>query len=165
MSLIRYLGEGKIEILYWEFESLRDIKLKTAPSQLISESRLEKRLESSTIGKSAIFITVGTSKKVAKLCSKRLRFEGALKVVEKYQEARSSLVYLSCVRVGHDYLGECKDRTIQCVIAIDAHKVKEHRCGVIGCTIKIRKIALILYLNMHIVRQNTLLPDFHVRLE
>ncbi len=69
-----------------------------------------------------------------------MRFGGALKVVEKYWEAGPSSVCLSCAGVGHDHLGECKGRVVQCVIFAGAHKVQDHRCGVTGCTMKIGKI-------------------------
>lgn len=84
MSLVKYLGKEKIEVLCRKIESSTEIKLKTIPCWLISESRLEERLESGTGKKSAIVITVGTSKEAIKLCSKKLRFGGALKIVEKY---------------------------------------------------------------------------------
>ena len=140
MSLARYLGEGKMEVLCREIESSTGIQLKTVPCWLISESQLEKRLESGTGRGSAIVITVGTSEEASKLCSGGLRFGGALKVVEKYWEARPSSVCLSCAGIGHDCLGECKNRAVQYVICAGAHKVQDHRCGVIGCTMKMGKI-------------------------
>ena len=51
---------------------------------LISETRLEERLESGTGRSSAIVITVGNSTEASTLCAKGLRFGGTLKVVEKY---------------------------------------------------------------------------------
>lgn len=84
MSLTRYLREGKMEVLCQEIESSIGIQLKTVPRWLINKSRLEEHLESGIERGSAIVITVGISKEATKLCSKGLRFEGALKVVEKY---------------------------------------------------------------------------------
>ena len=84
MLLAKYLEEGKMELLCREIESSTGIQLKMVFCWLISESQLEKRLESGTERRSAIVITVGTSKKAAKLCFKGLRFKEALKVVEKY---------------------------------------------------------------------------------
>lgn len=75
------------------------------------------------------------------MCLKRLRFEGVLKVVEKNWESEPSLLCLSCVGISHDYLGEGANRATQCVIYVDAHKDKDHRCGVIGSTVKISKIS------------------------
>ncbi len=46
MSLMRYLGDGKMELLRREIESSTGIELKTRPRWLISEARLEERLES-----------------------------------------------------------------------------------------------------------------------
>ena len=97
MSLARYLREGKIEVFSRKIESSTGIQLKTVPRWLISESWLEKQLESGTGKKSAIVITVGTSKKTSKLCSRGFRFGGALKLVEKYWEAGPSLICLNYV--------------------------------------------------------------------
>ncbi len=55
-------------------------------------------------------------------------------------EARPGSVCLSCAGVGHDCLGECGDRAIQCVICAGAHKVEDHRYGVTGCTVRMGKI-------------------------
>ena len=83
---------------------------------------------------------MGTSKKVSKLCSKRLKFERAFKVVEKYWEAGPSSVCLSCVEIGHDCLGECGAKIVQCVICARAYKAEDHRCRIMSCTIKMGKI-------------------------
>ena len=84
MSLARYLGEGKMELLRREIGSSTGIQLKTLPRWLINETRLEERLESGSGRGLAVVITVGNSIEASKLCSKGLRFGGALKVVEKY---------------------------------------------------------------------------------
>ena len=140
MSLARYLGEGKMEVLCREIESSTGIQLKTVPRWLISESRLEERLESGNGRGSAIVITVGNNEEASRLCSKGLRFGGALKVVEKYWEAGPGSVCMSCASVGHDRLRQCGDKAVQCVICAGAHKVEDHRCGVTGCTVKMGKI-------------------------
>ena len=107
---------------------------------MINEARLEERLESGNGRKSAIVITVGNSTEASRLCSKGLRFGGALKVVEKYWEAGPSSICMSCAGIGHDRLGKCGDSGVQCVICAGAHKVESHKCGVTGCTAKIGKI-------------------------
>lgn len=84
MSLAGYLGEQKIEVLCREIELSTGIQLKTVPCWLISNSWQEKRLESGTEKISAIVIAIGISKKTAKICSKRLRYGRAFKVVKKY---------------------------------------------------------------------------------
>ena len=140
MSLARYLGEEKMELLRREIELSTGIQLKTLPRWLINETRPEERLESGSRRGSAIVITVGNSAEASKLCSKGLRFGGALKVVGKYWEAGPGSVCMSCPGVGHNRLGECRDRAIQCVICVGAHKAENHRCGVTGCTIKMGKI-------------------------
>ena len=47
---------------------------------------------------------------------------------------------MSCVGVGHDRLGECIDRAVQCVIYAGAYKAENHRCGMTDCTVKMGKI-------------------------
>ncbi len=83
---------------------------------------------------------MGNSIEASKLCSKGLRFGGALKVVNKYWEAGPSSIYMSCAGIGHDCLGECQDKAIQCVICTSAHKTENHRCGVTGCILKMGKL-------------------------
>ena len=61
-------------------------------------------------------------------------------MVEKYWEAGPGSVCMSCAGVGHDRLGKCGDRAIQCVSCAGAHRVENDRCGVTGCTIKMGKI-------------------------
>lgn len=68
MSLIRYFGKAKIEVLCQDIESSMGIQLKTVPRLLISETRLKEYLESSNKKRSTMIITVGTSKKTVKLC-------------------------------------------------------------------------------------------------
>lgn len=114
--------------------------MKTLPRVLISETRLEKRLESETGRGSAIVIMVGNSAEASTLCSKGLRFGRALKVVEKYWEAGPGSVCMSCAGVGHNRLGECGDRTLQCVICAGDHKAENHTCGITGCNVKKGKI-------------------------
>ena len=142
MPLMRYLGEGKMELLYREIESSTGIKLKTTPRWLINEERLEERLESGNGRGSAIVITVGNEAEASKLCAKGLRFGGAPKVVEKYWEAGPSSICMTCSGIGHDRLGGCGERPIQCVICAGAHKSENHKCGVTGCTAKKGKICI-----------------------
>ena len=142
MPLMRYLGEGKMELLCREIESSTGIKLKTMPRWLISEARLEERLEAGNGKGSAIVITVGSEVEASRLCAKGLRFGGAPKVVEKYWEAGPSSVCMTCSGIGHDRLGGCNERPEQCVICAGAHKTENHACGVTGCGVKKGKICI-----------------------
>ena len=54
---------------------------------MINKTRLKERLESENKRRSAIVIMVSNSEEALLLCSKELRFEGAIKVMEKYWEA------------------------------------------------------------------------------
>lgn len=82
--LARYLEKGKIEVVYREIESLTRIQLKMIFRWLISKSQLKDCVKSDTMRRSTIVIIMGISKKVVKLFSKKLRFGGVFKVVEKY---------------------------------------------------------------------------------
>lgn len=55
---------------------------------------------------------MSTNKNVTKLCSKRLRFEGAFKVVKKYWEVGPSSIYLNCTKAGDDCFEKCGDRAV-----------------------------------------------------
>lgn len=112
MSLVRYLEKRKMEVLCHKIESSIGIKLKTVLCWLISESRLEECLESSTRKQLAIVITVDNSEETTKLCSKRLRFGDVFKIIAKYWEAGPGSVCLSCTGIGHDCLGKCADRSV-----------------------------------------------------
>ena len=142
MPLLRYFGEGRMEVLSREIESSTGIKLKTTPRWLIGEARIEKRLDTGNKRRSAIVITVGSKEEASKLCAKGLRFGGVPKVVEKYWEAGPSSVCLACSGIGHDRLGSCNQRHEQCVICAGAHKSENHKCGVTGCTVKKGKICI-----------------------
>ena len=107
---------------------------------MISESWLEKCLESETKKRSAIVITVGTSEKAIKLFSERLRFRGALKVAEKYWKTRPVLVYLNYVGVGHDCLRKYRAKSVECIICINMYKAEDYKYRIIGYNVKIGKI-------------------------
>ena len=77
------------------------------------QNSTRKRLESGNGRGFAIVIKVQNSIKALKLCFKGLRFEKALKIVEKYWKAGPGLVYMYCVDVGHNCMGKCKNRAIQ----------------------------------------------------
>lgn len=90
----------------------------------------------------AIVITVENSGEVFILCTKRLRFARAPKVVEKYWEARQGLVCISYTRIGYDCLGRYGNRGLYCVICIRDNKIKNHLYGVIGYNVQKRKISI-----------------------
>ena len=102
ISLTQYLGEGRMELLWQKIESSTEIKLKTLPHLLINKTQLEERLDFGNRKGSAIVITVEKSMEASRLNSKRLRFDGALKVVEKYWKAGPSSVCMTCSGIGHN---------------------------------------------------------------
>ncbi len=142
MPLKRYLGEGKMELLKREVESVTGIQLKLAPRWLINESRLREQQESSNKRGSAIVITVGNKAEAKRLCVSGLRFGGIVKRVEKYWEVGPSSVCRTCCGIGHERMGQCGDRLPKCVICAGSHKVEDHQCGVVSCHKKPGKICL-----------------------
>lgn len=142
MSLAQYLEDGKIELLWREIESSTRIEWKTQLCWLINEPQLEKRLELGSGRGSVIVIILRSSAEVSKLCLKRLRFGGGLKVVENYWEAGPGSGCMSSAGVGHDRLEECGDKAIKSFIWADAHKMENERCGVLGPMIKMSKICI-----------------------
>lgn len=112
LSLTKYLEKEKIKLFCQEIELSTEIQLKTIPYWLINKSQLEERLLFSTKRESANVIKVDTSKKVAKLCSNRLRFGGTLKIIKKYWKVRLGSICLGCARIAYDGLRKCKDRAI-----------------------------------------------------
>lgn len=70
MSLARYLGKGKIELLWREIKLSTEIKLKNFPRWLINKTQLEDCLDSGNEKGFAIVITVGNSLEALRLCSK-----------------------------------------------------------------------------------------------
>ena len=127
MPFMHYLGKERIEVLCREIESSTGIKLKTIPCWLINKAQLEERLETGNKRRSAIIITVGNKADTFKLCAKELRFEGALKVVEKYWEVGPSSIYITYSSIRHDQLRGWNKKPTQWVIYARAHKSENHR--------------------------------------
>lgn len=130
MSLAKYLEKRKMELLFHKIECFMEIQWKIITSWLISESQQEKYLKFDIKKRSAIIIIVGKSKKAAKICSKKLRFGEALKIVKKYWKAKPGLICLSFARINHDYFGEYEDKAIQYVICASINKVEDCCCEV-----------------------------------
>ena len=84
MSLERYLGPGKLELLRREVESSTGIPLKTMPRWLINEDRLKEQQDKGNKQRSAIVITVSNEIEAKRFIASGLQFGGAIKRVEKY---------------------------------------------------------------------------------
>ena len=61
-------------------------------------------------------------------------------MVERYWEAGPRSVYPVCCGIGHDRLGKCGQRPVQCTLCAGPHKLDEHKCGVNGCKVGFGKI-------------------------
>lgn len=79
---------------------------------MINEKQLKKQLKFRNKKRSAILITIGNKAKASKLYIKKLRFEKALKVIEKYWEAGPSLVYMIYSGIGNDWLEGYSERPV-----------------------------------------------------
>ena len=133
MSLERYLGPGKMELLKREVESSTGIPLKTMPRWLINENRLKEQQELSNKHGSAIVIMVSSEAEVKQLIASGLRFGGAVKKVEKYWDAGPGSVYPRCCGIGHERQNSCGNRPEKCTMCARTHPASEHQCGVNGC--------------------------------
>ncbi len=131
MSLVRYLGEGNMELLKREVESSTGIQLKAHPRWLINQNRLREQQETGKRG-SAIVITVQGETKAKRLCVSGLRFGKVIKIVKRYWEAGPGLVCTTCYGIGQQRMGNCGDRPEKYVICVRSHKVENHQCGVMG---------------------------------
>ena len=122
-----------MELLKREVKSLPRIQLKALSCWLINENRLEKQQETGNKQGSIIVITIKGETKVRQHYISGLRFGGVIKVVERYWEARLSLVYMKCYSIGHEQMGNGGNWPPKCVICAGFHKVEDHYCGVMGC--------------------------------
>ena len=133
MSLERYLGPGKLELLRREVESSTGIPLKTMPRWLINEDRLKEQQDKGNKQGSAIVITVSNEIEAKRFIASGLRFGGVIKKVEKYWDAGPGSVCMKCCGIGHERQGNCEDRPEKCIMCASAHPASEHQCGVNGC--------------------------------
>ena len=101
MSLKKYLGVEKIELLKYKIESSMGIQLKILPPQLISENQLREQEETGNQKGFVIVITVKAKTEAKKLYVSGLCFDKLIRVMEKYWEARQSSVCITCYDIGH----------------------------------------------------------------
>lgn len=91
---------------------------------------------------SAIVITVSGKTEAKKLYTSGLQFGGVVKVVEKNEKSRPSLVYMTFCGIGHEQMGKCGDQVPKCVICASLHKIEDHQYGVTGCNKKVGKVCV-----------------------
>lgn len=135
-------------------ESFTGIQLKTLLYWLISENRLKNELKAGNKRRSAIVITVKEKSEAKYLCTSGFRFEKIVKAVEKYWEARSSLVYMTCCGISHKRIESCENRLLLCIICTGSHKVVDHNCGVANYNKKKRKICIYVAIKCPNYRRN-----------
>ena len=133
MSLERYMGEGKMELLKREVESSTGIELKTIPRWLINEDRLREHQEAGNKRGSAIIISVREDLEARQLCASGLRFGGVTGAVENFWETGPNSVCMTCWGIGHERMGKCGNQPMQGVICSGPHTVEDHCYGVTEC--------------------------------
>lgn len=89
---------------------------------------------------SSIIIMLANNFNATYLCAKRLRFEGILKVVERYWKAKPGLVCSVYCNIAHDWLKKCEQRPAQCTLCMGSYKLEEYKCEINGCKVEFRKI-------------------------
>ena len=142
MSLERYLGDGKMDLLKREIELSNGIQLKTLPCWLIGKSRLQEKQVTRDKRGSAIVITVKSKSEAKQLCAFGLCFGYIIKKVEKYLEVWISSVYMMCCGISNKRMGKFNNRPLKCIIYAGLHKIIEYQCGVLDCSKEIRKICI-----------------------
>lgn len=93
---------------------------------MINKTQLEECLDFGNGKSLAIVIMTRNSIEASRLYSKKLRFGGTLKVIEKDWEDRPSLVYITYSGIEHDWLG-CGDKIVQCIICVGLYKLENHK--------------------------------------
>lgn len=144
-----------MDLLKREVESSTGITLKAVSRWLINEERLKEQQEAHNKQRSAIVIAVSNKREAKQLFAKGLRFGGAVKMIEKFWEAGPGSVCMRCCGTGHERLGSCGDRPIQCVMCAGKHQVSDHQCDVNECNKGRGKYACMWWLDVPIVTETT----------
>lgn len=142
LSLERYLGDGKMNLLKREVELSIGIQLKTLPRWLINKNRRREKQVTSNKWSSAIVITVKSKSEAKQLCSAGLCFGHVVKKVEKYWEVGPSSVCMICCGMGHERMGRYNNRPSRCIICAGLYKMSKHQCGVLSCSKEIGKVCV-----------------------
>lgn len=129
MSLKTYLGEESIELLKRKIESFTGIQLQSFPWWLINKDRLRQKQETGK-RRLIIVITVKKEAEAKKLYASGLRFGSVIKVVEKYWDIESGLVYMICYSIRHQQIESCGDRPQKYIIYAGPNKIKDYQCGI-----------------------------------
>lgn len=110
MSLERYLGLGKLELLRREVESSTSILLKIMFYWLINKNCLKEQQDKDIKQRSAIVITVSNKIKAKWVITNGLWFREAIKKMKKYWDVRLGSISMKCCRIVHERQGSYRDR-------------------------------------------------------
>lgn len=116
MSLERYIGLRKLELLRREVKSSTVIPLKTMPCWLINEDCLKEQQDKGNKQRLAIVILVSNKIEAKRLIANGLQFGGAIKNKKKYWDAGPESVCMKCGGIGHKRQGSYADRPKKCIM-------------------------------------------------
>lgn len=88
----------------------------------------------------AINIIVSGKREAKTLYTLRLRFDGVVKIEEKYWELELSSVCITCSSIGYELIRKCRSRSPKCIICANPHKMIKHQYGINKCNKESRKI-------------------------
>lgn len=71
-----------------------------------------------------------------------LHFRGVVRMVENNWEAEPSSVCMTCCGKSYEWIKDCGDKTVRCIIYADLHQIEEHQCEVVGYKKDNRKICI-----------------------
>lgn len=140
ISLARYPGPDKMELFKKEVKSSTGIAFKEMPQWFANKNRLKEQQKINNKWGSAIVITVNNNSEAKKLCANNLCFGGAVKMVEKYWEARPRSVCIRCCGVEHERLGSYDNRPENFLLYVGPYQASNHQCRVDGYSEKPKKL-------------------------
>lgn len=75
-----------------------------------------------------------------KLYVSELHFVSFIQMIEKYWKTESSLVYMTCCKIGHKRIEGCKNQSAKYIICANMYKIKKYQYKVVGYTKSKKKI-------------------------
>lgn len=77
-----------------------------------------------------------------KLCLSSFKFGEAIKMIEKYQDARPHLVYMTCHSIKYQWIGNCGDQPQKYIICRGLLKIEDYQYRLAKCQKRKRKICI-----------------------
>ena len=115
-----------MRLLRGEVEFSTRILLKATSRWLINENRLQEQQKTSNKRGSAIVITMSNKNVAKQLKASGLRFERAVKKVEKFLEAGPGSICMRCFGIGYKRLASCGNRPEKYILCTREHQISKH---------------------------------------